>query len=75
MLEHTLSTYCNSQTAEQETWKETEQEKIEGVFDCICTLLSSHTVSSGGLWKDYSTESIYQKFADGIFFIFRLKTY
>lgn len=27
MIEHTLSTYCNSQTAEQETWKETEQEK------------------------------------------------
>lgn len=28
MLEHTLSTYCNSRTAEQETWKETAQEKL-----------------------------------------------
>lgn len=28
MLEHTLSTYCNSKTAEWEPWKETEQEKL-----------------------------------------------
>lgn len=43
MLEHTLSTYCNSQTAEQETWKETEQEKLK-VFLTACAHTSQATV-------------------------------
>lgn len=38
MLEHTLSTYCNSQTAEQETWKETEQEELK-----VCLTTCAHS--------------------------------
>lgn len=66
MLEHTLSTYCNSQTAEWEPRKETEQERRKVSLTAHAHSRQVTVWAALGYGVTTAGKSMYQKAAGGI---------